>query len=66
VVPEGFGDIRVRNIPLAGTRIAVEVVNGETRVTHLPDDIALHRGPRKPLADLLDVHHVGIEAQRRQ
>ena len=56
VVPADFGDIRVRNIPLAGSRIAVDFVNGITRVANLPEDVELHRGPRKPLADLLDVY----------
>lgn len=66
VVPEGFGDIRMRNIPLAGSRISVEVANGETLVTDLPANIALHHGPRKPLSDLLDVHRVGASPQRGQ
>ncbi|MEZ2388291.1 glycogen debranching N-terminal domain-containing protein [bacterium RCC_150] len=58
-IPEGFGDIRMRNIPLAGSRLSVEVANGETLVSGLPADIALHLEPRKPLTDLLDVYRVG-------
>jgi glycogen debranching enzyme len=64
VVPEGFGDIKMRNIPLTGSRIAVEVVDGKTRVTDLPENVSLHSEARKPLADLLDVHHVTSGSQR--
>jgi hypothetical protein len=64
VAPEGFGDIRMRNIPLAGSRISVEVVNGKTRVTDLPENVALHLEARKPLSDLLDVHHVAAGLRR--
>jgi hypothetical protein len=64
VIPEGFGDIMMRNIPLTGARISVEVVNGKTRVRDLPENVALHSEARKPLADLLDVHHVTSGSQR--
>jgi glycogen debranching enzyme len=64
VVPEGFGGITMRNIPLAGSRISVEVANGETHVRDLPEDVALHLEARKPLADLLDVHSVTAGLRR--
>lgn len=59
ILPPRFGDVRMANVPLAGSHIAVNVVDGKTQVTGLPNTLELHRTVRKPLADLLDVHRTG-------
>ncbi|WP_427017901.1 glycogen debranching N-terminal domain-containing protein [Pseudarthrobacter sp. P1] len=63
-LPAGFGDVRIGNILLAGSRISVEVSGGSVVVGGLPDSIGLHLGTRKPLSDLLDVHRVGAGQQQ--
>ncbi|EMY34321.1 amylo-alpha-1,6-glucosidase [Arthrobacter crystallopoietes BAB-32] len=55
-IPEEIGTVQVSNIPLAGARISVRVADGTTEVEGIPESIRLHRAPRKPLADLLDVY----------
>lgn len=47
-LPSGFGDVKIMNIPLAGSRIAIEVADGCSSVSGLPRTIQLHRGARKP------------------
>ncbi|AUI52095.1 glycogen debranching N-terminal domain-containing protein [Arthrobacter crystallopoietes] len=55
-IPAELGALRVTNLPLAGARISVTVADGQTQVDGIPESIELHRKPRKPLADLLDVY----------
>ena len=49
VVPPQIGRLRVDNIPLAGARVSVEVVNGKLTVEGLPRDVELVNEPRAPL-----------------
>ncbi|GAA4590579.1 glycogen debranching N-terminal domain-containing protein [Planotetraspora phitsanulokensis] len=49
VLPEGFGSLKISHLPLAGTRITVEVGDGSEEVpvvTGLPEEISLIAGPR--------------------
>ncbi|NMR30323.1 amylo-alpha-1,6-glucosidase [Crystallibacter degradans] len=55
-IPAELGPLHVTNLPLAGARISVTVADGQTQVDGIPESIELHRKPRKPLADLLDVY----------
>ncbi|XAS68542.1 glycogen debranching N-terminal domain-containing protein [Micrococcaceae bacterium Sec5.7] len=55
VFPESFGHFREENMPLAGSRLTVEVSDNTTSVTGLPDRVRLHRGTRPPLAELLQL-----------
>jgi glycogen debranching enzyme len=55
-LPDEVGRLQVTNMPLAGSRISVTVSDGKTDVQGMPETIALHRNPRQPLADLLEVH----------
>lgn len=55
-IPAELGALRVTNLPLAGARISVTVADGQTQVDGIPESIELHRKPRKPLADLLEVY----------
>jgi glycogen debranching enzyme len=50
-LPEGIGYLKVAGIPLAGSRVTVEVgseVPGGVAVTGLPKEIELIREPRRP------------------
>jgi glycogen debranching enzyme len=50
VVPEHFGPIQVRRVPLAGSRLDITVdVDGSCSVDGLPDNIELVRLPRHPM-----------------
>ena len=48
MVPKEFGRLRVEGIPLAGSRVDVEVCDGEVEIDGLPADIELIRTPRHP------------------
>ncbi|MFK4836027.1 glycogen debranching N-terminal domain-containing protein [Microbacterium sp. ZW T2_14] len=44
-LPPEFGDIHVRNIPFAGSRISVDVSGGEASITGLPSHLTVHHTP---------------------
>ncbi|MEZ0075567.1 glycogen debranching N-terminal domain-containing protein [Planotetraspora sp. GP83] len=48
VLPDGFGSLRISRLPLAGTRITVEVDDGfgDPVVTGLPEGMCMIAGPR--------------------
>ena len=48
-LPAAIGRLRVDRIPLAGSRVSVEVVDGETKVEGLPPELELIPEPRDPL-----------------
>ncbi|MCI0687510.1 MAG: hypothetical protein L0Y54_09780 [Sporichthyaceae bacterium] len=48
-LPDRFGDLQVNNLPLAGSRLAISVQDGSTRVHGLPEGIELVMEPRSPL-----------------
>jgi len=48
MVPPEVGTLRVEGIPLAGSRVNVEVSDGDFTVEGLPDSIQLVREPRHP------------------
>ncbi len=50
-LPEGIGHLRVEGIPLAGSRVTIEVgdeVPGGVSITGLPPEIEVIREPRRP------------------
>ena len=49
VLPQRIGYLRVDRIPLAGSRVTVEVDHDEVKVEGLPPDLELIRHPRQPL-----------------
>ena len=49
MVPPEIGRLRVEGIPLAGSRVDVEVVDGSVSVEGMPDGIQLVDKPRHPL-----------------
>ena len=55
--PDGFGYLRKEQVPLAGSRLTIEVSGNNAHVTGLPPSIELHLGTQEPLADLIRVHH---------
>ncbi|GAA3138762.1 glycogen debranching N-terminal domain-containing protein [Planomonospora alba] len=50
-LPEGFGELRISGLPLAGSRVTVEVPagGGPVTVSGLPAGIELITGPRDPV-----------------
>jgi glycogen debranching enzyme len=52
MVPESIGKLRVEGIPLAGSRVDVEIVDGAVRVEGLPPGIELIQTPRHPMTAL--------------
>jgi glycogen debranching enzyme len=48
-LPEQIGRLRVDRIPLAGSRVSVEVEGDDVSVTGLPEDLELVDAPRHPL-----------------
>jgi len=52
-LPDHFGHLRVDNIPLAGSRLSIDVRKKRVVVAGLPDGIVLHQAPRPVNADLL-------------
>ncbi|HZU72929.1 MAG TPA: glycogen debranching N-terminal domain-containing protein [Acidimicrobiales bacterium] len=50
-IPPEIGDLAVENVPLAGARLSIAVINGRTSVEDLPDSIKLIEEPRHPLGD---------------
>lgn len=55
--PDGFGYLKKEQVPLAGSRLTIEVSGNAVHVTGLPPSIELHLGTQEPLADLIRVHH---------
>jgi glycogen debranching enzyme len=55
--PDGFGYLKKEQVPLAGSRLTIEVSGNAAHVTGLPPSIELHLGTQEPLADLIRVHH---------
>ncbi|MHA6694474.1 amylo-alpha-1,6-glucosidase [Homoserinimonas sp. A520] len=45
VFPEGFS-ISVRNLPLSGARLSVDIAGTEAQISGLPEGIVVHRTPR--------------------
>ena len=54
--PDGFGYLKKDQVPLAGSRLTIEVSGNAAHVTGLPPSIELHLGTQDPLADLIRVH----------
>ena len=52
-LPEKFGHLRVDNLPLAGSRVSIDVSKKHVAVFGLPDDLTLHREPRPADAELV-------------
>ncbi|MGH3732601.1 MAG: amylo-alpha-1,6-glucosidase [Acidimicrobiales bacterium] len=48
MIPGEIGSLRVEGIPLAGSRITVEIENGNVEVSGLPEHIELIETPRHP------------------
>jgi glycogen debranching enzyme len=46
VLPDGLGDVHVRNMPLGGSRMSIGVTSAGVTVDGLPDGVRLVRGPR--------------------
>lgn len=54
-LPDNFGHLLVENIPLAGSRVSIDVSNNSVVVSGLRDDLTLHREPRSVGAEIADL-----------
>ncbi|KQZ85585.1 amylo-alpha-1,6-glucosidase [Microbacterium sp. Root166] len=45
-LPPEFGDVHLRNVPFAGSRVSVDVAGDTTTIEGLPDHLTLHHEPR--------------------
>jgi len=54
-LPGEWGDLHTENAPLGNTRLTLDVSGSTASVGGLPPGIALHRSPRPPLDDLLEL-----------
>lgn len=52
MLPEQIGRLRVEGIPLAGTRVSIEVEGDSVSIDGLPEGIQLMREPRNPASAL--------------
>jgi len=52
MLPEQIGRLRVEGIPLAGTRVSIEVEGENVSIDGLPEGIKLMREPRNPASAL--------------
>jgi hypothetical protein len=48
MIPEAIGSLRVEGIPLAGSKVDVQIEDGHVEVTGLPKHIELIGTPRHP------------------
>jgi glycogen debranching enzyme len=61
-LPEGIGHLKVVGIPLAGTRVTIEVgdgVSGGVSITGLPPEIEVIRQPRLPTTEPRSIPRIG-------
>lgn len=55
VLPHDFGHLRVENVPLAGSRVSIEVSRRGVVVEGLRDDLTLEREPRTGAEEIRDL-----------
>ncbi|BCW83999.1 amylo-alpha-1,6-glucosidase [Arthrobacter sp. NicSoilE8] len=60
VLPASYGDLHITNAPLAGGRITIDIVDSIPTVQGLPEGMALNRGHRPWMTELVE------EARRRR
>ena len=48
VLPPEIGELRVDRVPLAGSRVTIEVVDGSVKIEGLPAQLELVAHPRDP------------------
>ncbi|WP_067169323.1 amylo-alpha-1,6-glucosidase [Microtetraspora niveoalba] len=53
VLPEGFGTLSISGLRLAGTRVGIDVKDGETEISGLPDDIEILHRARPPISSMV-------------
>jgi hypothetical protein len=56
-LPDGVGPLRITGLPLAGTRVTLEVdERGAAEITGLPEEIEVLYEPRTPVSVLVGDH----------
>ncbi|KIS25985.1 amylo-alpha-1,6-glucosidase [Arthrobacter sp. SPG23] len=54
VLPESYGDLHIANAPMAGGRITIDISGSTVSVQGLPRGMALHRGHRPWMTELVE------------
>ncbi|MET3173784.1 UNVERIFIED_ORG: glycogen debranching enzyme [Arthrobacter sp. UYCu721] len=62
VLPESYGDLHITNAPMAGGRITIDISGSTTSVQGLPEGMALHRGHRPWMTELVEQAKLHKEA----
>jgi hypothetical protein len=57
VLPGSYGDLHISNAPLAEGRITIDIVNSVASVQGLPEGMALRKGHRPWMTELVDRAH---------
>jgi len=53
VLPKSYGDLHVRNAPMAAGRISLDIEDSIPSVHEMPEGMVFHRGRRPWLAELV-------------
>jgi glycogen debranching enzyme len=54
VLPESYGDLHIRNAPMADGRITIDIANSIATVQGLPEGMVFHRAHRPWLSELVE------------
>ncbi|MFE5838007.1 glycogen debranching N-terminal domain-containing protein [Arthrobacter sp. NPDC056493] len=54
VLPKSYGDLHIKNAPMAGGRITIDISGSEASIQGLPEGMVFHRGTRPWMADLVE------------
>jgi glycogen debranching enzyme len=65
VLPEAFGGLHIKNAPLAGGRITIDVAGSRASVHGLPEGMVFHRGHRPWMAELVEQAKVQQRTKQR-
>ncbi|WP_247048801.1 amylo-alpha-1,6-glucosidase [Arthrobacter rhizosphaerae] len=53
-LPKSYGDLHIRNAPMAGGRITIDVSKNKPSIRGLPEGIVFHRGHRPSMTELVE------------
>jgi hypothetical protein len=54
VLPKSYGDLHIKNAPMAGGRITIDISGSDASIQGLPEGMVFHRGTRPWMADLVE------------
>ena len=65
VLPKTYGGLHIKNAPLAGGRITIDVAGSRASVHGLPEGMVFHRGHRPWMAELVEQAKVQQRTKQR-